>query len=70
QPAPECARAFAPPVAGPGWKKNYGLKRSELPLEIPPFEVAMLWHHKRNQDPALLWLLEVVREILDGGHGN
>ncbi|MEE4409746.1 LysR family transcriptional regulator [Serratia sp. C2(1)] len=55
--------ATVPAGLGKSWSKNYGLKRSELPLEIPPFEVAMLWHHKRNQDPALLWLLEMVREI-------
>lgn len=55
--------ATVPAGLAESWSKNYGLKRSELPLEIPPFEVAMLWHHKRSQDPALLWLLEVVRGL-------
>ncbi|TFZ52742.1 LysR family transcriptional regulator [Serratia proteamaculans] len=55
--------ATVPAGLGKIWSQDYGLKRSELPLDLPPFEVAMLWHHKRSQDPALKWLMERIRAL-------
>lgn len=58
------ALATVPEGLGKIWSQDYGLKHSELPLDLSPFEVAMLWHHKRSQDPALLWLMERIRALV------
>nr|WP_232096118.1 LysR family transcriptional regulator [Serratia rubidaea] len=58
--------AFATVPAGleTNWRQHYGLCASPPPLEIAPFEVAMLWHRRRDREPALLWLRQTVNTLL------
>lgn len=34
----------------------------EMPLELKPFDVAMIWHERRQDDPAHAWLRQQVVE--------
>lgn len=37
-----------------------GLKAVEAPLEVPGFEMVMLWHERVHRDPAHRWLREQI----------
>jgi len=41
-----------------------GLRVVEAPLEVPGFEMAMLWHERRHRDPAHGWLRERIAASL------
>ncbi|MFZ3203588.1 MAG: LysR substrate-binding domain-containing protein, partial [Pseudomonas sp.] len=40
-----------------------GMHSFALPLALPPFTVAMLWHPRMDADPAHRWLRECLREV-------
>lgn len=40
-----------------------GLHSFELPLTLPDFTVAMLWHPRLDADPVHRWLRECLREV-------
>ncbi|WP_019582079.1 LysR family transcriptional regulator [Pseudomonas mandelii] len=40
-----------------------GLHSFELPLELPPITISMLWHPRMDADSAHRWLRECVREV-------
>lgn len=44
------------------WLNYYDLRVSVLPLELPAFDVSLLWHRRREKDPALQWLIGVICE--------
>ncbi|WP_110877205.1 LysR family transcriptional regulator [Franconibacter helveticus] len=56
------ALATVPAGLSASWQRNWGLTASPVPLEVPPIEVAMLWHQRHNSDPALMWLREFIRQ--------
>ena len=56
------ALATVPAGLSERWQRSWGLAASPVPLEVPPIEVAMLWHQRHNSDPALLWLREFIRQ--------
>ncbi|HHB1425245.1 TPA: LysR family transcriptional regulator [Serratia odorifera] len=56
--------ATVPDGLEPSWRQHFGLCASELPLEIAKFEVAMLWHRRREQEPALQWLRSSLAQLL------
>jgi DNA-binding transcriptional LysR family regulator len=37
-----------------------GLKVVEAPLEVPGYEMAMLWHERRHRDAGHRWLREQI----------
>ncbi|EIT69504.1 MULTISPECIES: LysR family transcriptional regulator [Hydrocarboniphaga] len=37
-----------------------GLRVVEPPIEVPGFEIAMLWHERSHRDPAHVWLREFI----------
>jgi len=37
-----------------------GLRVVEAPLEVPGYEMAMLWHERRHRDQAHRWLRERI----------
>jgi DNA-binding transcriptional LysR family regulator len=37
-----------------------GLRVVEAPLEVPGYEMAMLWHERRHRDPGHRWLREWI----------
>ncbi|MDH6594904.1 DNA-binding transcriptional LysR family regulator [Variovorax sp. TBS-050B] len=41
-----------------------GLRVVEAPLEVPGYEMAMLWHERRHRDPAHRWLREWIAASL------
>ncbi|MDI6425893.1 LysR family transcriptional regulator [Cronobacter dublinensis] len=49
------------------WQTAWGLAASPVPLDVPPFEVALHWHQRHNSDPALMWLRGFIRSLLAGG---
>ncbi|GAA2309025.1 LysR family transcriptional regulator [Streptomyces violaceusniger] len=41
-----------------------GLVTRRLPLELPPTQVVLTWHHRHDSDPAHTWLRGQVRDVL------
>ncbi len=41
-------------------RDNPVLQIVELPLDVPGFEMAMLWHERVHRDPAHQWLRELI----------
>lgn len=37
-----------------------GLRIVEAPIEVPGYEMAMLWHERLHRDPAHVWLREFI----------
>ena len=57
------AIATVPEVLAPIWQADYGLAHCALPLEVAPFQVAVVTHATREKDPALNWLCGVIQSI-------
>ncbi|MCS7933563.1 LysR family transcriptional regulator, partial [Pseudomonas aeruginosa] len=36
------------------------LRVVEAPLEVPGYDLAMLWHERSHRDPAHRWLRELI----------
>ncbi|ELY3467569.1 LysR family transcriptional regulator [Cronobacter universalis] len=49
------------------WQTAWGLSASPVPLDVPPFEVALLWHQRHNSDPALMWLRGFIQRLVANG---
>ncbi len=56
--------ATVPQGLAAGWEQHYGLCSSETPLELPNFELSLLWHKRQERDPALQWLLKQLRGLV------
>lgn len=46
------------------WQKTWGLCSSPVPLDIAPFEVALLWHQRHNSDAALMWVRGFIKRMV------
>ena len=49
--------------------RSVGLLVMKPPLELPDFDVSMLWHERRHHDPAHAWLRALIKaqtKPLDG----
>ncbi|MCY1452192.1 HTH-type transcriptional regulator SyrM 1 [compost metagenome] len=45
-------------------RDNGNLRVVEAPIEVPGYEMAMLWHERSHRDPAHQWLREqIVRSL-------
>ncbi|MYM87923.1 LysR family transcriptional regulator [Rugamonas sp. FT82W] len=44
-----------------------GMYSFPLPMPVPDFTVALLWHPRMDADPAHRWLRNCVREVCSGG---
>jgi DNA-binding transcriptional LysR family regulator len=42
---------------------RYRLVLLEPPYSSPPFEVMSLWHREHGDQPAILWLRQLLREV-------
>ena len=51
-------RRLLPVVSG--WK----LRVLDVPLEMPSFQVSMLWHERSHREPAHRWLRQAVIDAL------
>lgn len=43
------------------WRKIMPIDIHELPLTLPGFKIAMIWHERFQNDPAHQWLRDVLR---------
>lgn len=46
------------------WQKTWGLHSSPVPLEMAPFDVALLWHQRHNSDAALMWVRGFIKRLV------
>ncbi|MCA1921953.1 LysR family transcriptional regulator [Buttiauxella noackiae] len=46
------------------WQKTWGLRSSPVPLEMVPFDVALLWHQRHNSDAALMWVRGFIKRLV------
>ena len=46
------------------WQKTWGLRSSPVPLEMAPFDVALLWHQRHNSDAALMWVRGFIKRLV------
>lgn len=42
----------------------FGLVCSDVPVQSPDIPLSLLWHKRRDNDPALQWLLARLRELM------
>lgn len=49
--------------------EHYPLIIKPMPLELPSFEIALYWHDRFHQDPANIWLRELIISTCDGTAG-
>lgn len=42
----------------------------ELPFDVPPFRMKMIWHLTRDSDSGLAWLRERIAEAIGEPHGS
>lgn len=47
-----------------------GLRVVEAPVEVPGFEMSMLWHERVHRDPAHRWLRDCVAASVSGREGG
>jgi DNA-binding transcriptional LysR family regulator len=45
-----------------------GLQHFELPVSVPSFTVAAIWHPRADADPAQRWLRDVVMSLCREGY--
>jgi DNA-binding transcriptional LysR family regulator len=56
--------ATIPAALANQWQQSFTLHNSPLPLEVPPLEVALLWHQRHNSDTTLMWLAETIQQLI------
>ncbi len=45
-------------------RHQLGLTTLQLPLELPPVTLHLLWHHRHDNDPAHTWLRDTAIQTL------
>lgn len=45
---------------------EYGLTVCEPPIELPTFEVAVVWHQARDSDPQVKWMIRTIEDLAHG----
>lgn len=56
--------ATVPQGLSESWQKTWGLCSSPVPLEMAPFDVALLWHQRHNSDAALMWVRGFIKRLV------
>lgn len=49
------------------WEQTWGLRSSPVPLEMAPFDIALLWHQRHNSDAALMWVRGFIQRLVQAG---
>lgn len=52
-----------PDVLARQWDRDPDLASCPVPFDLPGFIASAHWHARRDRDPALGWLLDLVREL-------
>jgi DNA-binding transcriptional LysR family regulator len=47
------------------WVQTYGISISEFPFASPTVRIGMLWHRRFDNQPAYLWLRNLVRQTAE-----
>jgi LysR family transcriptional activator of mexEF-oprN operon len=55
-----------PEVLAQRWESEGRLAACAAPIELPRFTVSLIWHARRDSDPALQWLRGQVAELATG----
>ncbi|AEX54787.1 transcriptional regulator (plasmid) [Rahnella aquatilis CIP 78.65 = ATCC 33071] len=56
--------ATVPMMLVDDWCRQYGFQSDSVPVHMPPFELALLWHRNRDSDAATLWMLNKIRQLI------
>ncbi|MXP55369.1 LysR family transcriptional regulator [Pantoea sp. Seng] len=56
--------ATVPQGLAPAWCQRYGLNAAPVPVEMPDYELSLLWHNAQQDDPANRWLRETLCSLL------
>jgi len=56
--------ATIPEQSAQQWTEMFGLTSSVVPVQIPPFDLSMIWHAKRDGDAGIQWLRGIVRSVV------
>lgn len=51
------------------WQQHYQLAASRVPVETADISLSLLWHKRRDGDPALQWLLALLQKIMRKASG-
>jgi len=55
--------ATVPDVLARRWEASGQLAACAVPVPLPRFTVSMAWHARRDNDPALQWLMGLIDEL-------
>ncbi|OON61172.1 hypothetical protein B0920_19850 [Massilia sp. KIM] len=53
-----------PATAARIYAKEFDLELSKAPIQVPTFDVALLWHVRKNADPAVQWFAGLVAQLV------
>lgn len=53
-----------PATAARIYAKEFNLEISTPPIPVPTFDVALLWHARKNVDPAVRWFADLVAQLV------
>nr|WP_233501689.1 hypothetical protein [Pantoea sp. AG1095] len=56
--------ATVPQGLVPSWCDLYDLSAAPVPVNMPDYEVSLLWHNARSEDAASRWLRERLRGLI------
>jgi len=56
------AVATVPRVLAELWRKDFDFEVAEVPVALLPNEVTVVTHRSRDNDPAIQWLCELIKE--------
>lgn len=46
------------------WRARYDLQAAPVPVNMPDYELSLLWHNAQHDDPAQRWLRDRLRTLL------
>jgi DNA-binding transcriptional LysR family regulator len=52
--------AIVPSRFANAFTKGTGMKRFDIPLDLPTVDVRQIWHHRLANDPAHQWLRSCI----------
>jgi len=52
-----------PDVLARRWEASGRLRSCPVPVALPGFTISMAWHARRDNDPALQWLMGLIKDI-------
>lgn len=47
------------------FEQQWPIKIADLPITLPPITISTQWHSSRDDDPVILWIRKILREVSD-----